>query len=136
VSIIFLHSVSLTHLSSLLPVSFKDEIDEISQSNSHGDPSAALLKVLDPEHNFNIAIDLSQVLFICTGNSLETTCAPLLDRCEIMRLRCFNVGYTYDEKMHIACRFLPKQLKSNGLDASHMTPRCSILRPAIHGRRA
>ncbi|TFK36507.1 ATP-dependent protease La [Crucibulum laeve] len=108
-----------------------DEIDKIGQSNFHGDPGAALLEVLDPEQNHtfndhyvNVPIDLSQVLFICTANSLETISAPLLDRCEIIQLS----GYTYDEKMHIARRFLlPKQLKANGLDGSHIT----ITEPAL-----
>ncbi|KAG6840496.1 hypothetical protein C0991_006326 [Blastosporella zonata] len=102
-----------------------DEIDKIGQSNFHGDPGAALLEVLDPEQNhtfndhyINVPIDLSQILFICTANSLETISAPLLDRCEIIQLS----GYTYDEKMHIARRFLlPKQLQANGLNESHIT---------------
>ncbi|KAF8968849.1 Lon protease C-terminal proteolytic domain-containing protein [Flammula alnicola] len=113
------------------PVLLLDEIDKIGQSNFHGDPGAALLEVLDPEQNhtfndhyINVPIDLSQVLFICTANSLETISAPLLDRCEIIQLS----GYTYDEKMHIARRFLlPKQLKANGLDASQIT----ITEPAL-----
>ncbi|KDR78343.1 hypothetical protein GALMADRAFT_138444 [Galerina marginata CBS 339.88] len=113
------------------PVLLLDEIDKIGQSNFHGDPGAALLEVLDPEQNhtfndhyINVPIDLSQVLFICTANSLETISAPLLDRCEIIQLS----GYTYDEKMHIARRFLlPKQLKANGLDAGHVT----ITEPAL-----
>ncbi|PPQ75667.1 hypothetical protein CVT26_001895 [Gymnopilus dilepis] len=62
------------------------------------------------DHYINVPIDLSQVLFICTANSLETISAPLLDRCEIIQLS----GYTYDEKMHIARRFLvPKQVGAN-----------------------
>ncbi|KAG5652056.1 hypothetical protein H0H81_006453 [Sphagnurus paluster] len=108
-----------------------DEIDKIGQSNFHGDPGAALLEVLDPEQNhtfndhyINVPIDLSQVLFICTANSLETISAPLLDRCEVIQLS----GYTYDEKMHIARRFLlPKQLQANGLTESHIT----ITEPAL-----
>ncbi|KAJ7035622.1 ATP-dependent protease La [Mycena alexandri] len=106
------------------PVLLLDEIDKIGASNFHGDPSAALLEVLDPEQNhtfndhyINVPIDLSQVLFICTANSLETISGPLLDRCEIVQLS----GYTYDEKMHIARRFLlPKQLNANGMDADHV----------------
>lgn len=108
-----------------------DEIDKVGQSNFHGDPGAALLEVLDPEQNWafndhyiNVPIDLSQVLFICTANSLETISAPLLDRCEVIQL----AGYTYDEKMHIARRFLlPKQLHANGLDKTHIT----ITEPAL-----
>ncbi|THH30318.1 hypothetical protein EUX98_g3872 [Antrodiella citrinella] len=101
------------------PVILLDEIDKVGQSNLHGDPAAALLEVLDPEQNHsfndhyvNVPIDLSQVLFICTSNSLDTIAAPLLDRCEIVQLS----GYTYDEKVHIARRFLlPKQITANGL---------------------
>lgn len=108
-----------------------DEIDKIGQSNFHGDPAAALLEVLDPEQNhtfndhyINVPIDLSQVLFICTANTLESISTPLLDRCEIIQLS----GYTYDEKMHIARRFLlPKQLQANGLDASQI----NITEPAL-----
>ncbi|PPR02300.1 hypothetical protein CVT24_011638 [Panaeolus cyanescens] len=113
------------------PVLLLDEIDKVGQSNFHGDPGAALLEVLDPEQNHtfndhyvNVPIDLSQVLFICTANSLETISTPLLDRCEIIQLS----GYTYDEKIHIAKRFLlPKQLKANGLEPSHIT----ITEPAL-----
>ncbi|PFH45178.1 hypothetical protein AMATHDRAFT_71942 [Amanita thiersii Skay4041] len=113
------------------PVMLLDEIDKIGQSNFHGDPGAALLEVLDPEQNhtfndhyINVPIDLSRILFICTANSLETISAPLLDRCEIIQLS----GYTYDEKMHIARRFLlPKQLKANGLEENHVT----ITEPAL-----
>lgn len=90
----------------------RDEVDKVGQSNFHGDPSAALLEVLDPEQNhafnvcilfsrtyrliaelfasqdhyINVPIDLSQVLFICTANTLDTIAAPLLDRCEIIHL--------------------------------------------------
>ncbi|KAH9916210.1 Lon protease C-terminal proteolytic domain-containing protein [Fomitopsis serialis] len=107
------------------PVILLDEIDKISHGNFHGDPAAALLEVLDPEQNhsfhdhyINVPVDLSQVLFICTSNTLETIAAPLLDRCEIVHLS----GYTYDEKMHIARRFLlPKQLQANGLTADHLS---------------
>lgn len=107
------------------PVLLLDEIDKVAHSNFQGDPAAALLEVLDPEQNhafndhyMNVPIDLSRILFICTANSLDTMAAPLLDRCEIIQLS----GYTYDEKLSIARRFLlPKQLKVNGLSPENMT---------------
>ncbi|OAX40690.1 ATP-dependent protease La [Rhizopogon vinicolor AM-OR11-026] len=106
------------------PVILLDEVDKVGHSNFHGDPAAALLEVLDPEQNhsfndhyINVPIDLSQVLFICTSNTLDTISAPLLDRCEVVELS----GYTYDEKMHIARRFLlPKQIQANGLSDSQL----------------
>lgn len=69
------------------------------------------------DHYINVPIDLSQVLFICTSNSLDTISLPLLDRCEIIHLS----GYTYSEKLHIAQRYLlPKQLSLNGLDTRNL----------------
>lgn len=106
------------------PVILLDEIDKIGGSNFHGDPSAAMLEVLDPEQNWNftdhyinIPIDLSKVLFIATANSLDTIPAPLLDRMETIQLS----GYTSLEKKHIASQYLiPKQLSSNGLEAGQV----------------
>lgn len=106
------------------PVFVLDEIDKLGRSN-HGDPSSALLEVLDPEQNSSFhdnyvetEYDLSKVMFIATANSLSTIQGPLRDRMEIIEVN----GYTIEEKIEIAKRhLLPKQIKEHGLKAKDIS---------------
>ncbi|AZL68047.1 MULTISPECIES: endopeptidase La [Pseudomonas] len=115
------------------PLFLLDEIDKMG-SDMRGDPASALLEVLDPEqnHNFNdhyleVDYDLSDVMFLCTSNSMNIPPA-LLDRMEVIRLP----GYTEDEKINIAVKYLvPKQVKANGLKKDELEVDVSAIRDII-----
>lgn len=115
------------------PLFLLDEVDKMGQ-DMRGDPSSALLEVLDPEQNHTFAdhyveveYDLSDVMFVATANSMNIP-APLLDRMEIIRL----AGYTEDEKVNIAQRYLfPKQLKAHGLKSTEINVPEAVIRDIV-----
>jgi ATP-dependent Lon protease len=116
------------------PVLLIDEIDKMG-TDFRGDPSSAMLEVLDPEQNstfrdhyLDLPFDLSKVLFICTANQLETIPGPLLDRMDVIQLS----GYTEEEKLGIARKYLvPKQLEAHGLTRGQVTLPPATLRLVI-----
>ena len=115
------------------PLFLLDEIDKMGMDN-RGDPASALLEVLDPEQNshfsdhyLEVDYDLSDVMFVCTSNSMNIP-GPLLDRMEVIRIP----GYTEDEKLNIALRYLiPKQMKANGLKDSEINIDSDAIRDII-----
>lgn len=115
------------------PVFILDEIDKVTQNTINGDPSSALLEVLDPEQNnafhdnfLDVDYDLSKVLFIATANDLGNIPRPLLDRMEIIEVS----GYITEEKLEIAKRhLLPKEIKNTGLDKE--TEKVKFTKPAL-----
>jgi len=118
------------------PVFMLDEIDKVV-SSYHGDPSSALLEVLDPEQNFSfsdhyldVSFDLSDVMFLTTANVLHTIPAPLRDRMEILELS----GYTEEEKLKIATRYLiPRQREANGITSNQIKFTTGAVRQIISG---
>lgn len=128
---------ALKKVGAMNPVILLDEIDKVSQNNFHGDPSAALLEVLDPEQNHtftdhyvNFPVDLSKTLFIATANDLNDIPAPLFDRMETIPIE----GYTHSEKLQIASTYLlPKQRENNALDNSQIAVPAPTLLKLISG---
>ncbi|MBK7647756.1 MAG: endopeptidase La [Betaproteobacteria bacterium] len=124
---------SLTKVGVRNPLFLLDEVDKLGQ-DFRGDPSSALLEVLDPEQNHTfqdhyveVDFDLSDVMFVATANTLNIP-APLLDRMEVIRLS----GYTEDEKVNIAMRYLlPKQIKNNGLKKTEIAVADSAIRDIV-----
>ena len=122
---------------SMNPVVLLDEVDKLSPGGWGGDPTAALLEVLDPaqnhtfrDHYLEIELDLSRVVFIATANVADTIPAPLLDRMDLIRLD----GYTEDEKVFIAQRYLlPRQLSRAGLTADEVLVAEPAVRATISG---
>ncbi len=124
---------SMTKVAVKNPLFLLDEVDKMGQ-DMRGDPSSALLEVLDPEQNHTFAdhyieveYDLSDVMFVATANTMNIP-APLLDRMEIIRL----AGYTEDEKINIAMKYLlPKELKTHGLKPAEVSISEAVIRDIV-----
>ena len=128
---------ALTEAGTMNPVILLDEVDKLSAGGWSGDPTAALLEVLDPaqnhtfrDHYLEVDLDLSEVVFIATANVADTIPAPVLDRMDVIRLD----GYTAAEKGFIAERYLvPRQLERAGLTADDVTIGDGVVDAIIHG---
>lgn len=111
--------MALKRTGSMNPMILLDEIDKMGSSSVHGDPASAMLELLDPEQNsefldvyMDFPVDMSQALFVCTANTLETIPKPLLDRMEVIEI----AGYSSEEKKHIATNYLiPVAKRESGL---------------------
>ncbi len=128
---------ALTEAGTMNPVVLLDEVDKLGAGAWSGDPTAALLEVLDPaqnhtfrDHYLELDLDLSEVVFIATANVLDTVPAPLLDRMDVIRLD----GYTDEEKVFIARRYLlPRQLERAGLGDGELIVDDETVRGVIRG---
>ena len=127
---------SINKAKSSNPVFVLDEIDKVSGMTVNGDPSSAMLEVLDPEQNtafhdnyLDVEYDLSRVMFLATANTLSTVQPALIDRMEVINIS----GYIFEEKMEIAKRHLiPKQIKEHGLKKSQITISDEVLSKVIN----
>ena len=128
---------ALSEAGTMNPVILLDEVDKLTPGGWSGDPTSALLEVLDPaqnhtfrDHYLEVDLDLSEVVFIATANVADTIPGPLLDRMEMVRLD----GYTDDEKVFIARRYLlPRQLERAGLTVDELDVPDAVILAAIRG---
>ncbi len=127
---------ALKQSGSMNPLFLLDEVDKLTR-DAHGDPSSALLEVLDSEQNnafrdhfIEMPVDLSQCMFIATANTTETIPRPLLDRMEVIEIP----SYTMTEKLHIAKKYLiPKQMERHGLKKENLTVSDAAVKELIEG---